>query len=93
MDMVLGTQLRSIDNFVMIRQAGALELVILPRSRSRSWLWLVKVEVKAKINVKVKVMVRGKVNDEVKVKVMVLVLDSQVRFPENFVRINQAGAS
>ena len=51
------------------------------------------VEVKAKINVKVKVMVRGKVNDEVKAKVMVLVLDSQVRFPENFVRINQAGAS
>ena len=79
MMMVLGPQIRSIENFVKIRQSGALELVIHPRSRS----WLVKVNLKAQIKVKVKV--RVKFNDEVKAKVMVLVLDSQVRLFEKFV--------
>ena len=51
-----------------------------------------KVKFKAQIKVKVKFRVKVKVNDEVKAKFMVLVLDSQVRFSENLVRINQ-GAS
>ena len=37
-------------------------------------------------------MVKVKVDDKVKVKVMVLVLDSQVWFSENLVKITQAGA-
>ena len=37
-------------------------------------------------------MVKVKVDDKVKVKFMVLVLDFQVWFSENLVRINQAGA-
>ena len=45
--MVLVTQIRSIENLVNIRQAGALELVILQ----------VKVKVKVKVNMKVKVKV------------------------------------
>ena len=56
MVMVLVTQISSIENLVKIRQAGALELVILK----------VKVKFKVKVNMKVKVKVK------VKVMVMVL---------------------
>ena len=43
--------------------------------------------------VKVKVMVKVKVKVKVNVKVMVMVVDTQIRFPENLVKIRQAGAS
>ena len=40
-------------------------------------------------------MVKVKVNVTIKVKVMLMVmaLDTQIRFPENLVKIRQAGAS
>ena len=37
--------------------------------------------------------VKVKVKIKIKVKVMVMVLGTQIRFPENLVRIRQAGAS
>ena len=42
--------------------------------------------------VKVKVKVKFKVKDNVWVKSIVVVLGSQIRFPENSVKIRQAGA-
>ena len=41
----------------------------------------------------VKVVVQVKVKFKVKVKVFVVVLGTEVRFPENLVKIRQAGAS
>ena len=46
---------------------------------------MVKFIVMVKIKVKVKV--------KVKVKMRVIILGTQIRFPENFVKIQQAGAS
>ena len=45
------------------------------------------------IPLKVKMKVKVKVNVKVKVKLMVMVLGTQIRFPENLVKIGQAGAS
>ena len=78
MVMVLGSQIRFPRNLLKIRQAGASELVILQ-------------QVKFKVMVKVKVKVKVKVNAQI--KVMVMVPGSQIRFPENLVKIRQAGAS
>ena len=78
MDSVIDTQMRFSENLVKIRQAGASELVI---------LWMVKVKVKVKVMGKVKIRVM------VRVKVMGMVLDTQIRFPENLVKIRQTMAS
>ena len=43
--------------------------------------------------VKVKFKVEVKVKVKVKVKIMVAILGTEIRCPENFVKIRQAGAS
>ena len=45
------------------------------------------------INIKVMVLFKVKVNFNVKVKDRVMAFGTHMRFPENLVKINQAGAS